>query len=204
MGEAPQEEQAPKEEEQEQAPEEEEEPFYHKAAKIRKLGEPGGVSGQLHGMLQCLGVAHAPEYVIKRVPRPGRDTYTARVDIYDRQHLLSTHYSPTPRLTEKGAVGDAAWEAITYYSYVYHHRLTGSVYALFPRRRRGRGDYTLAPLPTEVPRRDAIYIQDMVLNLSDRLQSALGEIRALEEMLQNTEATLRACLRMQQGEDSDL
>ena len=44
----------------------------------------------------------------------------------------------------------------------------------------------------------------MVLNLSDRLQSALGEIRALEEMLQNTEATLCARLRMQQGEDSDL
>ena len=44
----------------------------------------------------------------------------------------------------------------------------------------------------------------MVLNLSDRLQSALGEIRALKEMLRDTEATLRARLRMQQGEDSDL
>ena len=207
MGEAPQEEQAPAVEEQEQAPaaeEEEEVPFYRRVAKTRKLGEPGGVPGQLRGMLQRLGVAHAPEFVIKRVPRPGRDTYTARVDIYDLQHLLSTHYNPTPWLTEDGAVSDAAWEAVTYYSYVYRHRLTGSVYALFPRRRRGRGDYTLAPLPAEVPRRDTIYSQDMALNLSDRLQSALGEIRALEEMLRNTEATLRARLRMQQGEDSDL
>ena len=101
MGEAPQEEHAPAAEEQEQAPEEEEEPFYRRAAKIRMLGEPGGVPGQLRGMLQRLGVAHAHEYVIKRVPRPGRDTYTARVDIYDRHHLLGTHYSPTPRLTEQ-------------------------------------------------------------------------------------------------------
>ena len=199
MDEAPQDEQAPAAEEQEQAPaEEEEEPFYRRVAKTRKLGEPGGVPGQLRGMLQRLGIANVPEFVVKRVPRPGRDTYTARVDIYDRQHLLSTHYSPTPWLTEDGAVSDAAWEAVTYYSYVYRHRLAGTVYALFPRRRRGRGDYTLAPLPAEVPRRD------MVLNLSDRLQSALGEIRALEEMLRNTEATLRARLRMQQGEDSDL
>ena len=45
MGEAPQEEQAPAAEEPEQAPKEEEEPFYCRAAKIRKLGEPGGVPG---------------------------------------------------------------------------------------------------------------------------------------------------------------
>ena len=151
-----------------------------------------------------MGIANVPEFVVKRVPRPDRDTYTAKVDIYDRQHLLSTHYSPTSRLTEDGAVSDAAWEAATYYSYVYRHRLAGTVYALFPRRRSGRGVYTLAPLPAEVPRRDAIYSQDMVLNLSGRLHSALGEIRALEEMLRNTEATLRAHQRMQQGDDSDL
>ena len=78
MEEAPQEEQAPV------AEEEEEEPFYRRVAKTRKLGEPGGVPGQLCRMLQHLGVANAPEFVIKRVPRPGRDTYTVKVDIYDR------------------------------------------------------------------------------------------------------------------------
>ena len=96
MDEAPQDEQAPAAEGQEQAPaaEEEEEPIYRRVAKTRKLGELGGVPGQLRGMLQHLGIANLPEFVVKRVPRPECDTYTAKVDIYDRQHLLSTHYSP--------------------------------------------------------------------------------------------------------------
>ena len=101
-------------------------------------------------------------------------------------------------------MADAAWEAITYHSYVYRHRLTGSIYGLFPRRRRGHDNLTLAPLLAEVLRRDMTYSQDMNLNLSGRLQSALGEIHALEERLQDTEVTLRARMRVQQGEDSDL
>ena len=188
MGEAPQEEQAP----------EEEDSFYRKATKYCNFGGEGGqVPGQLRGMLQRLSIPHAPEYVIKRVPQPGRDVYTVKGDVYDYCRLLNIHHSPAPRLTEGVAVADAAWEAMTYYSYVYRHRLTGSIYCLFPRMRRGRADYTLAPLSAEVLRRDAIYSQDMVLNLSGRLQSSLGEICALEEMLRDTEATLRARLRMQ-------
>ena len=116
--------------------------------KYRSFGDEGGqVIVQLRGMLLHLGVTHTPEYIIKRVPRPGRDVFIAKVDIYDHHRILSTHYIPTPRLTSIEAMAVVAWEAMTYLSFVYRHHLAGSIYSLLPRRKRGHGGNKITTSP---------------------------------------------------------
>ena len=98
-------------------------------------------------MLYVIGITNAPEYIIKKVPRPGRDEYTAKVDIYYYNRIISTHKGLAPRISAGEAVADVAWEAMTILSYVYRHKLVGTIYNLLPRRRSGCEEYTFAPLP---------------------------------------------------------
>jgi len=84
-----------------------------------------------------LGITKAPEYKIKRIPRPGRDEFRASVEIYDGNEVISRHTGPTFRLSCEAAVSDAAWEAITSLNYRYRGSLKGTLYSYYPQRKRG-------------------------------------------------------------------
>ena len=100
---------------------EEEDPFYRKTVTYCNYGNEGGqVPKELKGLLQVIGITDAPEYIIKRTPRPGRDAHIAKVHIYDHNHIISTHKAPAPRLSAREAVAGVAWEAITVLPHVSH------------------------------------------------------------------------------------
>ena len=102
------------------------------------------------------------------------------------------------------AVADVAWEALTVFALVYRRELAGTIYSWLPRRRSGSQEYSYAPLPEPIHRNMLVHHQNTTMDLSTRLQSALREIRFLEEKLKDTEATLRAHIRIREGEASDL
>ena len=127
-------------------------------------------------MLRVIGITDAPEYIIKRIPRPERDEHIAKVHIYDHNRIISVHKAPAPRLTGEEVVADVAWESMTVFAHVYHRELAGSIYSLLPRRSSGGQEYSFAPLPEPIHRNMLVHNQNTIMDLSTRLQSALGEI----------------------------
>ena len=116
--------------------------------------------------------------------------------IYDRNRIINIHKAPAPGLKEEEVVAYVAWEAMTVIAHVNRRELVGSIYSVFPHRRSGGKEYSFAPLPEPIHRNMMVHNQNTIMDLNSRLQSALGEIRFLEEKLKNTEATLRAHIRM--------
>ena len=195
----------PSEEEYTPESDSEEEPIYRKAEKFRTYGEEAPrAAGRLKGLLYCVGITKAPEYHVKRVPRPGRDEFRAEVTVYDGPRVVSKHAGPTFRSTCAAAVSDAAWEAMTVLSHTFRRFLAGTGYSYIPRRRSGSRRYTGGALGPGVPQVAVMHCQDIAVAQSDRITALQGEIRTLRDRLATTEASYRARLRVQDGEASDL
>ena len=142
---------------------------------------------ELEKMLKQIGAAWKPVYDLKIVPRPGRDEWTASVNIYNGPEWISGHNSPAPRSTRRQAVTDAAWEAITALSHTHKERLAGTRYGYYPQRESGGKTMTADLVKNEIPFHHTVSNQKAITWMSARLLEAQEEIRVLRDSLQQME-----------------
>jgi hypothetical protein len=131
-------------------------------------------TGRLRDLLNHLNITTHPEFRIKRVPRPGREEYKAIVEIFSRPNVLSCHKDPAFRAMYQDAVADAAWQVITTYNRRYHEEVKNTVYHLLPQRKKNK--FKTYGVKADVPRMLMVHHQDVVVEMSTRLQAAEQEI----------------------------
>jgi len=181
----------------------EQDEIFHDADEIKTFGDEAPIpTGRLRDLLKHINITTPPEFRIKRIPRPGREEYKSIVEIISGPNVLSRHKGPAFRTTYPDAVADAAWQAITTYSRRYHDELKNTVYHLLPQRKRNQ--FKVSGVKTDVPRMLMVHHQDVVVEMSTRLQTAQQEIQKLRDRLRDSDATIRAYQRMIAGEASDL
>jgi hypothetical protein len=131
-------------------------------------------TGRLRDLLNHLNITTHPEFRIKRVPRPGREEYKAIVEIFSKPNVLSCHKDPAFRAMYQDAVADAAWQVITTYNRRYHEEVKNTVYHLLPQRKKNK--FKTYGVKADVPRMLMVHHQDVVVEMSTRLQAAEQEI----------------------------
>jgi hypothetical protein len=124
---------------------------FHDADEIKTFGNEAPIpTGRLRDLLNHINITTPPEFRIKRIPRPGREEYKAIMEILSGPIVLSRHKGPAFRTTSQDAVADAAWQAITTYSYRYHDKLRNIIYHLLPQRNKNK--FEVSGVRTDVPR----------------------------------------------------
>jgi hypothetical protein len=165
--------------------------IFHDADKIKTFGDEAPIpTGRLRDLLKHINITTSPEFRIKRIPRPGREEYKAIVEIISGPNVLSRHNGPAFRTTYPDAVADAAWQAITTYSQRYHDELRNTAYHLLPQRKKNQ--FKVSGVKTAIPRMLMVHHQDVVVEMSTRLQTIQQEIQKLRNQLRDSDATIRA------------
>jgi hypothetical protein len=160
--------------------------IFHDADEIKTFGDEAEIpTGRLKDLLQHINITTPPEFRIKRILRPGREEYKAIVEIISRPNVLSRHKGPASRTTYPDAVADVAWQAITTYSQRYHDELRNTVYHLLPQRKRNQ--FKVFGVKADVPKMLMVHHQDVVVEMSARLQTAQQEIQKLHDQLRDSE-----------------
>jgi hypothetical protein len=131
-------------------------------------------TGSLRDLLNHVNITTHLEFRIKRVPHPGREEYKAIVEIFSRPNVLSRHKGPAFRAMYQDAVADAAWQAVTTYNRRYHEEVKNTVYHLLPQRKKNK--FKTYGVKADVPRMLMVHHQDVVVEMSTRLQAAEQEI----------------------------
>jgi hypothetical protein len=108
------------------------------------------------------------------------------VEIISGPNVLSRHKGPAFRT----------------YSRRYHDELRNTVYHLLPQRKKNQ--FKVSGVKADVPRMLMVHRQDVVVEMSTRLQTAQQEIQKLRDQLTDSDATIRAYQRMVAGEASNL
>jgi hypothetical protein len=164
---------------------------FHDADEIKTFGNEAPIpTSKLRDLLNCINITTPPEFRIKRIPRPGREEYKAIMEILNGPNVLSRHKGLAFRTTCQDAVADAAWQAITTYSRRYHDELRNTVYHLLPQRKKNK--FKVSGVRTDVPRMLMVHHQDVLVEMSTRLQTAQQEIQKLLDQLRDSNATNRA------------
>jgi hypothetical protein len=145
-------------------------------------------------MLFYLGIARAPEYRVKGVPRPGRMESTCNMEVFDGQKMVGKHACPSPHATCADAVANVAWQALTSWNHFQHRDLKNSIYALYPRRKKSA--FKISRVGPHIFRGAMSHSTSLSLDLSNRLLVAQREIHYLRSRLADTEDTMRAHRRM--------
>jgi hypothetical protein len=91
---------------------------------------------------------------------------------------------------------------ITTYSRRYHDELRNTVYHLLPRRKKNK--FKVSGVRTDVPSMLIVHHQDVFVEMRTCLQTTQQEIQKLRDQLRDSDAMVRAYLRMVAGEASDL
>jgi hypothetical protein len=124
---------------------------FHDADEIKTARNEAPIpTGRLRELLNHLNITTHPEFRIKRVPRPGREEYTAIMEIFSGPNVLSRHKGPAFKATYQDAVVDAAWQAITTYNRRYHEELKNTVYHLLPQRKKNK--FKTSGVKADVPK----------------------------------------------------
>jgi hypothetical protein len=153
-------------------------------------------------LLNHINITTPSEFRIKRIPRPGREEYKAIVEILSGPNVLSRHKGLAFRTTCQDAVANTAWQAITTYNRIYQDELRNTVYHLLPQRKKNK--FKVLRVRADVPRMLMVHHQDVVVEMSTRLQTAQQKIQKLCDQLRDSDVTNRAYWRMVAGEASDL
>jgi hypothetical protein len=165
--------------------------IFHDANEIKTFGDEATIpTGRLRDLLKHINITTPPEFRIKRIPHPGREEYKAVVEIISGPNVLSQHKGPAFRTTYADAVADAAWQVITTYSRRYHDELRNTVYHLLPQRKKNQ--FKVSGIKAVVPRMLMVHHQDVVVEMSTRLQTAQQEIQKLRDQLRDSDAMIRA------------
>jgi hypothetical protein len=160
------------------------------------------LTGRLQALLEHLGITTAPRYRIKEVPRPGWVEFKAIVEIFFGSRILCQHKGPAFRTLHSDAVADAAWQAITSWVRSNKSRLQNSVHYRLPYRKKDQ--FKAYGVKKDIPRMEMVHHQDVVVELSTRLQTAQHEIETLRAQLWIADATIWGYMRMVEGQASDL
>ena len=118
---------------------------------------------------------------------PFREEWTAEVNIYDGDRVISTHRGRTPRATRGAAIDDAAWRALTSLCYTHRHGIARTSFAHIPRRKPGTEKYTVAPTEWYMSTREMDETQGVVVDLSRAMEALQRENHTLWKRLCDTE-----------------
>jgi hypothetical protein len=177
--------------------------MFHNANKIKTFGDEALIpTGRLRDLLNCINITTPPEFRIKRILRPDQEEYKTIVEIINRPNVLSRHKSLAFKTTYQDVVADAAWQAITTYNRRYHDELKNIVYYLLPYRKKNK--FKASGVKADVPKILMVQHQDVLVEMSTRLQTAQQEIQKLRDQLRDSDATVRAYQRMVAGEANDI
>jgi hypothetical protein len=124
------------------------------------------------------------------------------VEIISGLNVISHHKGPAFRTTYQDAIADTAWQAIITYSRRYHDELRNTVYHLL--RQRKKNKFKTSGVKADVPRMLMVHHQDVLVEMSTRLQTTQQEIQKLRDQLRDSDATIRTYQRMVAGEANDL
>jgi hypothetical protein len=176
---------------------------FHDVDEIKTFGDEASIPiGRLRDLLNRINITTLPEYIIKKVSRPGREEYKAIMEIISGPNVLSYHKGPAFRTTYQDTVTNVAWQAITTYSHRYHDELRNTIYYLLPQRKKNK--FKTSGVKADVPRMFMVHHQDGFVEMSTRLQTGHQEIQKLRDQFRNSKATIGAYQRMVACEASDL
>jgi hypothetical protein len=160
------------------------------------------LAGRLRALLEHLGITTAPRYRIKEVPHPGWVEFKTIAEIFFESRVLCRHKGPAFRTSRSDAVADVAWQAITSWVRSNKCRLQNSVHYLLPYRKKDQ--FQAYGVKKDIPMMEMVHHQDVMVELSTRLLAAQCNIKTLRIQLRNADATIRGCMRMVEGQASDL
>jgi hypothetical protein len=153
---------------------------FHDTDEINTFGNEAPIpTGRLRDLLNHINITTPPEFRIKRIPRPGREEYKAIIEILSGPNVLSRHKGPAFRTTYQDAVADATWQAITTNNRRYQDELRNTVYHLLPHRKKNK--FKVSGVRADVPRMLMVHHQDVLMEMSTRLQTAQQEIQKLRD-----------------------
>jgi hypothetical protein len=92
------------------------------------------------------------------------------MEIFSGPNVLSCHKGPAIRAMYQDAVPDAAWHTITTYNRRYHEELKNTLYRLLPQRKKNK--FKTSGVKADVPWMLMVHHQDVVVEMSTRLQAA--------------------------------
>jgi hypothetical protein len=190
---------------EEQLPPSDTEPekLYRDADEVESFGvESLILVGRLWALLEHLGITTAPRYRIKEVPRSGRVEFKAIAEIFFGSRILCRHKGPAFRTSRSDAVADTAWQAITSWVCSNKSRLQNSVHYLLPYRKKDQ--FKAYGVKKDIPWMEMVHHQDVAVELSTHLLTAQHEIETLRAQMWMADATIRGCMRMVEGQASDL
>jgi hypothetical protein len=142
--------------------------IFHDTDELKTFGDEALIpTGRLRDLLNHINITTPPEFRIKRISCAGWEEYKAIVEIISGPNVLSRHKGLAFRTTYPNAVADAAWQAITTYSWRYHDELRNTVYHLLPQRKRNQ--FKVSGVKSDVPRMLMVHHQDVVVEMSTRL-----------------------------------
>jgi hypothetical protein len=145
--------------------------IFHDADEIKTFGDEAPIpTGRLRDLLNHLNITTAPEFRIKRIPRPSREEYKTIVEIISGPNVLSRHKGPAFRTTYPDAVADAAGQVITTYNGIYHDELRNTVYHLLPQSKRNQ--FKVSGVKADDPRMLMVHHQDVFVEMRTHLQTA--------------------------------
>jgi hypothetical protein len=149
----------------------ENEKLYHDADELKSFGNEAPIpTDRLRNLLGHIGITTAPEFRIKKVPRPGREEFRAIVEVFNGPNVVSRHTGPAFRASRNDAVADAAWQAITAWNCTHHRKLKNSVYHLLPQRKKDK--FKASGVGLDVSRMEMVHHQDVSVEMSIRMQDA--------------------------------
>jgi hypothetical protein len=149
--------------------------MFRDADEIKTVGNEAPIpTDRLRDLLNLLNITTLLEFRIKRVLCPRREQYKAIMEIISGANVLSRHKGQAFGATYQDAVADAAWQAITSYNRGYHEELKNTVYRLLPQRKKNM--LKTSGVKVDVPRMLMVHHQDVVVEMSTRLQVAQQEI----------------------------
>jgi hypothetical protein len=128
--------------------------------------------------------------------------FKAVVEIFFGSRVLCRHKGPAFRTSHSDAVADAAWQAITSWVRSNKSWLHNLVHYLLPYRKKDQ--FKAYRVKRDIPRMEMVHHQDVAVELCTHLLTAQHEIETLHIQLWNADATIRAYMRMVEGQASDL
>jgi hypothetical protein len=154
------------------------EKMYRDADEVESFGaESLIVTDRLEALLEHLGITTAPRYRIKEVPRSGRVEFKAVAEIFFGSRVLCRHKGPAFRTSRSDAIADAAWQAITSWVRSNKSRLQNSVHYLLPYRKKDQ--FKAYRVKRDIPRKEMVHHQDVMVELSTHLLTTRHEIETL-------------------------
>jgi hypothetical protein len=128
--------------------------------------------------------------------------FTAIAEIFLGSRILCRHKGPTFKASRNDVVANTAWQTITSWVHSNKSRLQNFIHRLLPYRKKAQ--FKAYGVKKDVPRMEMVHHQDVTVELSTRLLAAQCEIETLRIQLWNADATIRAYMRMVDGQASDL